>query len=98
MTDFKSTTPGTASILSNELEKKIEEVNASMVEARVAAEKSQLNKNTLDGEIRDLEVKKESLEGEVPRLKAEIDALVVLKDSLKVEITDLNSELNSIRG
>ena len=66
---FKSNDAGSMNILSEELERKIAEVNSSMVSARDQAEKYQENKNKLEVEIRDLETVHKKLSEEIIVLK-----------------------------
>ena len=85
---FNKNDPGSVKILSDELEKKIGEVNAHLVNSQNEAEKSQIKKNTLDGEIAKLEETKKTLNDEVPKLEASKVSLNTDIEKLKVEIVE----------
>ena len=104
MADFISHDPNAVKMLSEELERKIEEVNSSMVDARNKAENFQGIKNKLDGEIRDLEEVKKSLQLQIPPLQSEKDSLLAelqeLKDSIesqKAEVADLRKQTSEAK-
>lgn len=89
-----SFTPGqieSTKILSEELEKKIEQVNAHMVSQRNEAEKFQLKKNELELQIKDLEQKQKTL-------KEEVDSLKLNKDDLASEIVLLEEDISLKKG
>ena len=76
MTIFTPTRdPAATKILSEELEKKIDEVNKHLVDTRALTEKLQEKKNQLEIDVRNLETKKGTLLGEVSELKKEVDRL-----------------------
>jgi len=89
MTIFRSTNPEASRILSEELEKKIEEVNKSMVQARDEAERFRDIKNKLDVEIRDLQTTKNNLQETIESLKVEEIDLVAKVGTM---ISDLNEK------
>ena len=86
----------TKNILSDELEKKIEQVNAHMVEARNEAEKSQIKKNTLDGEVTVLEEKKNILNEEITKLEASKVTLTIDVVKLKEEVVEKVKEKDDL--
>lgn len=85
---FKSNELGSVNILSEELERKIGEVNTHLVNSQNEAEKAQIKKNILDGEITKLEETKKLLNEEVPKLEASKVSLNVDIEKLKVEIVE----------
>ena len=91
MTNFMARDPEATKILSEELEKKIEGVNASMVAARNETEKFIQTKNKLEGEAKELAVVKE-------RLAKEVLDLGVQKDTLNTEVLELNGSINQLRA
>lgn len=96
MTNF-TPTGSSAKILSDELEKKIEEVNASMVDARNKTEQFQDIKNKLEVGIRELEETKGKLDGEISLLRSEKESLGFDLQGLKDEIEPKKVELADLR-
>lgn len=101
---FKTNNTETTKMLSEELEKKIEEVNFSMVDARNKAEKFQDIKNKLEVEIKGLEEMKGKLNEEIPLLRIDKDSLNLDLDNLeadieakKTELADLRSQINEAK-
>jgi len=86
-TNFKAGDPGSVKILSEELERKIEEVNASMVNARNETERFQAQKNQLEEQIKNLQEKVKVLSEEVPLLQDQ-------KSSLKSDLISLDESIN----
>jgi len=97
MTTFKSSNPETTRILSEELEKKIDEVNAHMVEQRSKAEEFQLKRNQLEQDVKELEEKKKELSKEVSLLEGRINSSAIEIKSLEESIVSKKSELSELR-
>lgn len=102
---FKNNNLETTKILSEELEKKIEEVNASMVDARNKAERFQDVKNKLEVEIKGLEEAKRRLNEEIPSLQEQKMGLALnvedLKDDIEIkksEVADLRKQINEAKA
>ena|SRR3990167_7610639 len=97
MTDFISRNPEATKILSEELEKKIEAVNASMVAARDEAERFRGVKNKLEVEIRELETTKGTLAGEVTSLENQHDSLIIEGETLTQSVDQMQAQLADVR-
>lgn len=102
---FKASDPGSVKILSEELERKIEEVNSSMIDARNKTEQFQGVKNKLEGEIKELEEVKKKLNDEIPLLQNTKESLSAdlqeLKDNIeaqKIEVADLRKQTSEAKS
>jgi phage shock protein A len=105
MTTFIARDPEATRILSEELEKKIDAVNAHLVEARNETEKFIQTKNKLEGEAKELAVVKEKLTAEVLSLGSQRDGflseIAELKEKvewLKKELVNVNKQLTELEA
>lgn len=91
MTTFMARDPEATKILSEELEKKIEGVNAHMVAARNETEKFIQAKNKLEGEVKEAEAVK-------AELSLEIKGLISHRDDLMKEVVELDEKVKYLRN
>lgn len=93
---FKTNDVGSVKILSEELERKIEEVNASMVAARNETEKFTERKSKLEVDVRDLKDTHKKLSEEVDLLRENEKSLLFGLGEVRERINQQKIELKDL--